>query len=115
MKPGRPHLTLAALLATCASVLAAPGDPPAADFSETRLAVRKGSGLLALRDLTGDGRYELLSLTPRGLVAQALDERGVYETAGALLEWPASGTGWAPPGRSMKRACAASGRFFSPP
>ena len=94
MKPGRPHLTLAALLATCASALAAPGDPPAADFSETRLAVRKGSGLLALRDLTGDGRYELLSLTPRGLVAQALDERGVYETAGALLEWPASGTGW---------------------
>ena len=72
----------------------APEGDAAPEFSETRLAVRKGAGMLALRDLTGDGRLELISVTARGLVAKALGEDGAYETAGALLEWPAAGTGW---------------------
>ena len=64
------------------------------DFVETRLAVAKKGGLLALRDLTGDGRIELLSLTSAGILAQVLDAEGKYAAAGALLEWPAGSTGW---------------------
>ncbi len=95
------HGLVALLAATGGAAHAAPltgsaCPPPCQDgaFAETRLAVAKRGGLLALRDLTGDGKIELLSVTPAGILAQALDAEGKYAAAGALLAWPAGGTGW---------------------
>ena len=93
---------LVALPAAISGVAHAAPPPPLAsdharqdgDFVETRLAVPKKGGLLALRDLTGDGRVELLSVTPAGILARTLDAGGEYAAAGALLEWPAGSTGW---------------------
>ncbi|MDG1491752.1 MAG: VCBS repeat-containing protein, partial [Planctomycetota bacterium] len=83
---------LAALLVPVGS--AATPRPQSEDLVETRLAVAKNSGLLALRDLTGDGRVELLSVTSAGVLARTLGEDGTYPAAGTLLQWPAGSTGW---------------------
>jgi hypothetical protein len=50
---------------------------------------------LALRDLTGDGRLDLLILDPRGLALRPLDADGRYdEHDERRIDWPSHTVGW---------------------
>ncbi|MEM9799665.1 MAG: VCBS repeat-containing protein [Planctomycetota bacterium] len=64
------------------------------DIVETRVAVPRHSTTLALRDLTGDGRMELLSFSPRGVLVRKLRDTGAYDEIGALRQWPSTSVGW---------------------
>lgn len=69
-------------------------DSQAAAFSETRLGVPRSGTILALRDMTGDGRQELLLVDRNVMRVRQLDENGVYEPVGALHAWTTKTVGW---------------------
>lgn len=79
----------AALL--CLAALAA----AQADFASSVVSLPARSVRLALRDLDGDGRRDLLALDPEGLSLRRLGADGTYPPEpGATLAWPSETVGW---------------------
>lgn len=86
-------LQVADLAASRATPTATAG-PQSGPFAETRVQVARGSTVLALRDMTGDGKLELLRIDRGGVLLRRLEASGSFEEAGSLLRWPARDVGW---------------------
>lgn len=94
----------AALLALLALVMAAPqsqGDRAADEsaddsaFIETELRVPRAGVVLALRDMNGDGRVDLLWLDNQGVTVRLMGADGRYaEVSEGGLAWPAGRVAW---------------------
>jgi hypothetical protein len=83
-------MTLALLLA-----LASSAPPREAAFVETRVEVPMAGTWLALRDMDGDGRSDLVSIDGRGVDVKFMREDGRYPArTDASLAWPARDLGW---------------------
>lgn len=81
----------AALLALLA---AAPGAQN--DFASSVCEVPPGGTRIALRDLDGDGRRDLLFVDVDGFALRRLREDGTFpEADDSRFEWPSTTTGWA--------------------
>lgn len=63
-------------------------------FGSTRMVLPRKGTTLALRDLTGDGRLELLQVDASGVQVRCLNGTGQYVKTGALLPWPGASVGW---------------------
>lgn len=85
---------LTALPAVPAGLAAAAAKAEDAAFAETRLEVPRNGVTLALRDMTGDGRLELVHVDGGGVLVRRLGADGVYEQRGALMPWPGTTVGW---------------------
>ncbi len=106
------HATLATLLATALAVGStftpaaaqdgAPGSGSGASagsnaFVETLVSVGTPGTRLALRDMDGDGRRDLLRIGPFGISLRRLLADGSFEPPdreGAQLEWPGARVAW---------------------
>jgi hypothetical protein len=65
------------------------------DFASSVCEVEKGSTRIALRDLDGDGRRDLLFVEMEGLALRRLRDDGTYPAADdSLFAWPSTTTGW---------------------
>lgn len=90
-------LAAAALAAPGAGSLGAPSAPQTAtdgSFAETRVEVPRSGAVLALRDLTGDGRKELVEIDGGSLRVRRLGANGEYETGARMLPWTGKKVGW---------------------
>ena len=76
--------------AAAAQTPAGPGAPAASSY-----VVSDGQARLALRDLDGDGRKDLLAVAPEGLSWRRLREDGTFPAVDdGLLAWPSKTVGW---------------------
>jgi len=99
---GGPALLCAGLAS--AAAIGAPWTGPAAPeggraasddaFAETRVEVPRNGAVLALRDLTGDGRKELVEIDGSSLRVRRLGASGEYEAAARMLPWTGQRVGW---------------------
>lgn len=63
-------------------------------FVETRVEVPRNGTVLALRDVTGDGRQELVEIDGGSLRVRRLEQTGVFETGARILPWSGQKIGW---------------------
>ena len=63
-------------------------------FAETKFEIPNRGVTLALRDLTGDGKLELLRIDAGGVHVSAINEESTYSRVGTLLPWPSETVGW---------------------
>ncbi|MFT5732090.1 MAG: hypothetical protein ACI8WY_000754 [Planctomycetota bacterium] len=89
------HLPLAlASLSTVSTPSSARTEEPEAFVVASRVEVSRKGETLALRDLTGDGRLELIQINASGLEVRASSATGVYPAHGVLFPWSTATVGW---------------------
>lgn len=80
---------------TAAALLLLAAAAAAQDFVSSVVELPSKAARLALRDLDGDGRRDLLALDTAGLALRRLRGDGTFaQEPDAVLDWPSETTGW---------------------
>lgn len=86
-------MLLACVLLLSQVAAPAPGEPTS-DFVQTVLECPKEGVRFVLRDLSGNGRGDLLRIDPEGLSLATIGADGKLVTGAGRLAWPAARVGW---------------------